>query len=364
MYSRRCYVRGSNTNMTKKSNSKSVKMTGSSQRTKNVRKPYQPRVVKANAGDSMTIKHRELVFSQDAVSISPPKIACTFQPGNLPWMRAFANRFEYYEVLSATIEIVSATGANVGGSYFVSIDYDVSDGPPADFKAMMNGGNAISSSVWKDVSLRAKPENIHPRRKLCTQGVHPSDTDAKLYDAFNVYYYCGASSGIFTQMYINYEVRLTVPQLSENASGRIESSGTATVNPTGAQKYFERLKVATDGKIPVNVRQPTPAEVESRNMYAGIDLVELAANSAYMIENFGECALADTDLTNIMNTNGITSTPVRTANLHNPTDTQSTTLLEFTTGTDTGLYQPGINTAQSLTSIVQAIARIRDGSIV
>lgn len=331
-----------------------TRMTGSSSRTKLIKKPYQARVVTGNSGDSMIIKHRELIGERNAVAVSVPTLLHTFQPGNLSWLRAFASRFEYYEVLSATIEVISASSATANGIHSISVDYDVSDLPPADYTSMYNGGNCASASAWKDFNLKIKPQNILPRRKLCTQGFNPPGTDPKLYDSFKIYHY--APSNTYAQYYITYEVRLTVPQIAENVAGIIESTETKTV--TGDQKYFTSLKVASDGKVPVGIRKPTPQEVADRGMHADVDLIELAANAAYLLENYGQTATADVAGVNLEKISGVTLTDLRTANMKSSDDLGTCSLMECVTAGQNGLMQLGMNTAQTPDQLKATISRV------
>lgn len=336
-------------------------MTGSSSRTKATKKPWQARVVRGSSGDSMIIKHRELIGQRNLTNISEPTLLLTFQPGNLSWLRAFSSRFEYYEVLSATIEIVSASGANAAGSHAVSIDYDVSDLPPADYNAMYNGGNVVSACVWKDINLKVKPQNIHPRRKLCTQGFAPPGTDNKLYDAFNVYHY--APNTTYAEYYISYEVKLTVPQIAGNVAGVVEGTGEVT-NPVGNQQYFSGLKVGGDGKVPVGVRKPTPLEVAERNMFEGVDVIELAKNAAYILELYGKTNGADAASLNQYRSDGITFKDLHTQNMKTVDDKETCSFMEcITDNGKTGLLQFGMNTVDDITEAKAIISRIMKATL-
>lgn len=261
--------------------------------------------------ESMTIKHSELIYTQNGVAVSDPLRLMNFNPGNLKWLAGFASRFEVYEVISAKVRWVSSSATTLSGTVTLRLDYDVLDSAPASAEEMYNGGNVASCKPWADLSLPVKAPWITPRRKYTSNGFSPQGSDAKMYDAFSVW--LNSPSNVYGNIFIDYTVKFSIPQLAGVPSGSVDApSATNFTNYAGSEHGLNPEKPPTvAGPLPGILRTPLAKEVAG-GMVSGVLGVELTPNFQGMVNIAVDSLAADATQTidwRSMNTN-ITNMPL------------------------------------------------------
>jgi hypothetical protein len=242
------------------------------------RQPFKPAVVRSKDVHTMDVSHREAILVVNGTSNVNPARVLQFNPGTMPWLQALSTRFEYYEILSATLEVVTGNSSTSPGNYTMSVDYDVTDPDPLDQNQMLNGGNSVLSSMWKDSKLHIRPNDILPKRKLISSGFVPDGSDPKFYDAFSVHWQHGAN-GYFV-VYLSYVIRLTVPQISNAAGGQIADN--SMFNTIGSNHSPVALKPNNvDDKLPVKILDSDPSVLAS--VETGSQMVGVPPNSRLLV---------------------------------------------------------------------------------
>lgn len=299
------------------------------------RSPFKSSVVRSNNTHSMEVVHRELIFSNNGTIYSTPIRVCQFNPGALPWLQALSTRFEYYELLSAKLELKTFNSATNPGALSMSVDYDVSDPDPIDATQMQNGGNSVTTSVWKDAVLPIRCGDIVPRRKTISPGFVPTGTDAKLYDAFSVFMQ-NAVAGYY-QLYISYAIRLTVPQISNADGGVVEGSPTIkTTSNDHAPVLLAPENV--DDRLPVRIMEADSSLLGT--VMAGAQMLGIPPNSKLLVTLKQVASGTDASLSAGLHSQGIISSVPIVSPTQNAAADEIYHSYELTTGPLWGYIQP------------------------
>lgn len=183
-------------------------------------------------GSGVTITHSELVggvpgsilFATQYYTLNPalPYGVNAVDTGPWTWLPALASRFEKYEVLGARLRYETDCATTTSGSVFLGVDFDCLDALPVGRTNFMNIEGAQRASSWQSFSY------VFPRHNLCDRGAlylrnqfNPVGTDRKTYDLGSILISTQGQPGTAEvgEIYIDYTIRLTNPQLQPVVSG-------------------------------------------------------------------------------------------------------------------------------------------------
>lgn len=202
-----------------------------------------------NGRNSTRVVHREYLndilgsttFAVDTVININPGFASSF-----PWLSAIAARYETYRFnrLSFCYETTSATTAV--GSVIMAVDYDASDSAPVTKAQMLSYKGAVRASPWEMVSYHCDPADLQKRLNNFTRlGAVPSGTDLKLYDCGVLYVGVAgnAAATAIGELYVDYDVTLSTPQLETDYLSLQIEAGTAITKalPFGSAPLIQGL---------------------------------------------------------------------------------------------------------------------------
>lgn len=164
-----------------------------------------------------------------------PGIASTFR-----WLSTQALGWEKYLFEKLEFEYYTRVPTSNGGAILMAVDHDAADAAPSSEDAMMNYSGAVEDSIWvKALTCRAQCDNT---KRFIRTAPLASNLDIKTYDLGNFIAATsgtGVSSANAGKVYVNYVVKLFIPQLitipPSSVGGTIGSGGTvAPGNPFGS----------------------------------------------------------------------------------------------------------------------------------
>jgi hypothetical protein len=220
-----------------------------------------------NRVNGVTVCHREFLSN---VSAPPnehetPAFNMAFMgkinPGNpkvFPWLATIAQRFESYLFKKLRFIYEMQAGTDKSGTIMIVIDYDTIDAPPASKSQMMAYVGATRSPPWFPCMFNAATGDLRKSKTYYVTQTEetPSGTDAKTYFVGNVY--CAtetgesASSQLFGELYVEYEVDLLTPVLDSFGgtqfilAGRYLGTGGTTPASSIVQKGSLPIVYETD----------------------------------------------------------------------------------------------------------------------
>lgn len=209
----------------------------------------------AYAGDGrMRVRHREYIkdisgsvaFSASSLSINPGD-SSTF-----PWLSVLAAEFESYLFRSLKFEFETQKSASTSGSLMLAVDFDAADSVPLNKQQLMAYHNAVRSAVWEEccyLSSRKDLEKFGVQRYV-RLGSLAENLDIKTYDVGNLIVATQGESdtSAIGELYVEYDVELITPQISNDVSAynsvHISSGvGATRALPFNAATYSGGLQV-------------------------------------------------------------------------------------------------------------------------
>jgi hypothetical protein len=169
------------------------------------------------------VRHREYIsdvagvvgFSTTTYAVNPG-IAATF-----PWLSTVADRYESYKFHKLHFIFETDKSASTDGSVQGLIDFDAADSAPTTKAFFMGHANAVRSAVWQEFRFDARAKDLHKfaAERYVRTGALASNLDIKTYDVGN--YFMGAAgcadTSVVGELYVEYDVELTTPQLNPAA---------------------------------------------------------------------------------------------------------------------------------------------------
>jgi len=203
-----------------------------------VRRTKPPVTVYAKNG-TCTIRHSEFVADVNNLSADSGAFhlyTYAINPG-LPsmfrWLAPIATAYEYYRFKSLTFRFATMAATTMYGEVMLAIDYDALDLNPDNKQEMAANQTYVRVPVWNDSSLTAAPSAMHAMgaKKYTRSGTVTSDL--KTYDVGKLLlavkgYPLAATLG---ELYVDYEVELSVPQASTLTFGNTFSIPSSTTSP-------------------------------------------------------------------------------------------------------------------------------------
>jgi len=163
---------------------------------------------------------------------------------SFPWLAGIAKNYESYIFNRLAVYYKSEASSSLGGSAFLTIDYDAVDAAPATKAIALSYRSAVRSSPWNNCELICETKDLHKNKSnFVRAGSQPSGTDLKTYDIANLYFGSEsvAGSGVtLGEIWVEYDVSLFTPshapteQLVINGGYITYSDGGLTpLNPFG-----------------------------------------------------------------------------------------------------------------------------------
>lgn len=189
-----------------------------------------------NSKSGMNVRHREyiqdIVFGEagDFENV----VASPINPGNslmFPWLSAIATRFETFSFKYLRFIYEPQCGTENEGTVMIAVDFDAVDAPPVDKLQFMTYDGAVRSPPWFASVYACAGYNLHKYKQyyITKDLITPLSTDEKTYFVGNLFVATQSQADPFTagELYVEYEVELQTPQLSEIGSiaGYVEQNG-------------------------------------------------------------------------------------------------------------------------------------------
>jgi len=188
------------------------------------RKPRMRGTVKGG----ISITHREYIGE---VTGSTTFLASSYavQPGiseTFPWLHGIANNFEKYKIKSMTLEFINVSATSERGRVTLAFDHDPLDSNPIDKVQLFSYKGAVEGAVWAPLKLRVPV----PNKEYFTRNGIVTGTDLKTYDIgkFVVGTSNNADAAIIGELFVSYEIELSVPQPATCPSITISGGGTVS----------------------------------------------------------------------------------------------------------------------------------------
>lgn len=180
-----------------------------------------------NTKSGMRVCHREYI--QDIVfglaGDYENVVALPINPGNtqmFPWLASIANRFETYSFRSLRFIYEPQCGTENEGTVMIAVDFDAVDPAPVDKLQFMTYDGAVRSPPWFASVYECAKYNLHKYKQyyITKDLVTPLSTDEKTYFVGNLFVATLSQADPFTagELYVEYDIELSTPQLSDLAS--------------------------------------------------------------------------------------------------------------------------------------------------
>lgn len=176
----------------------------------------------------IVIRHREYItdvsgvttFGTTGISINPG-LATAF-----PWLSHLAPSFEKYQVDELKVEFIPMKGTNTVGRVAMAIDYDALDSLPSFKNELYAFSGARDGQVWDKLNITGK--RCAPKY---TRVGTVSGSDLKTYDYGRLIIGVAgtADTSVIGEVFVEYVIRLQIPQPANCPSIQLESSGHTAV---------------------------------------------------------------------------------------------------------------------------------------
>lgn len=210
----------------------------------------------------MTVRHREYI--QDIVFGTAGDyenvVTLPINPGNVemfPWLASIATRFETYSFKSLRFIYEPQCGTENEGTVMMAVDFDVVDAPPVDKLQFMTYDGAVRSPPWFAAVYDCAKYNLHKFKQnyITSDFAAPTGTDPKTYFIGNLFVATQSQSDPFTagELYVEYEIALSTPQLSDlqSAAGYVSQTARETTGLYNVPAYATgELDVITEFDTP------------------------------------------------------------------------------------------------------------------
>lgn len=114
----------------------------------------------SSSANGTIIKHRELielVTSQTQFNVAQKRINPA-DGATFPWLSGVARKYEKYRFRKLKFTMVPHAPTTASGTLGMYVDYDPSDVPAPTAAAFFSSGNAVTSQIWLETSVTAKPQ--------------------------------------------------------------------------------------------------------------------------------------------------------------------------------------------------------------
>ena len=209
---------------------------------------FKPRVTGVKGG--VTIRHREYV-ADVAGNTTFGVTSFTIQPGlaaSSPWLSGIANNLEKYRVKSMSLQYINVAATDERGRITLAFDRGPLNDDPETKAAHLSYKGPSEGPVWPSPILTEQEGT-----DIFTRNGTVTGTDLKTYDygKFLVGVSNTADTAVVGELFINYEIELTIPQPAACSSAFVYAA-------TGTTKtvYFGTDPSIT-GSAPITVSSGT-----------------------------------------------------------------------------------------------------------
>jgi hypothetical protein len=216
----------------------------------------------------ITIKHREYIgeitgsttFNVESFQIQPG-LSQTF-----PWLSGIANNFEKYKIKNVKFEYINISATSEKGRVTLAFDEDPLDEDPVDKVELFAYNGAVEGSVWSPLTLNVPCKN----KEHFTRNGTVVGTDLKTYDCGKIVAAISntADTSVVGELFISYEVELTVPQPVSCPSTKIDC--TTTVSKTN---LFGDDTREVEGNFPVSLNANTMTFLAPGNYFLALSVI-------------------------------------------------------------------------------------------
>lgn len=177
------------------------------------------------------------------------------------WISRTAQNYEHYRVKSMVFSYTPTCSSSTSGIIVMAVDYDSSDGPPADKQGISTYVGSVRINVWASTKCVVQPKEqpFWYYTSPDADTTNPTGTDIKLYQPGRFFWgvFNGSATGATVgELTVSYEVEFKNPQVATTIGpsacffGPI--TGNAAVNPfnvSGATTNTNADIVFKDNKI-------------------------------------------------------------------------------------------------------------------
>jgi hypothetical protein len=208
-------------------------------------------MVRAKGGDRPEVRREYLGDVNGSVAFTNSQYF--FNPGLssvFPWLSGIAPSFEEYVVDAVKFVYEPASASTATGTVVLSFEYDVLDPAPVDKVSALLVQDNVRTAPWTAASLALRSQDLKKRcgdALFIRTGAVPS-SDQKTYDLGVLNVSTVGQSGATTvgELWVEYSIRLSVPQRSTPLGQLIVVSGASKAAPfTGTQTITGNSLVAT-----------------------------------------------------------------------------------------------------------------------
>jgi hypothetical protein len=176
------------------------------------------------------VSHSEVIGSVSGGASTAIRLLFDIDPGNadsFPWLSTVATAYERYLFRSLRFEIISRTTENESGFTMAAVDYDGSDsyrlrvGEGVGSNQLGAMSDAVEGALYRDLTLVAKPERLHPRSVPKNVSTYMRAGDFTVSSAGTLYV---ATNGMTTDdlvalVRVTYVVDLLTPNVTTMGNG-------------------------------------------------------------------------------------------------------------------------------------------------
>jgi len=209
-------------------------------------------VQKYMSNGDILVSHREYFTDMNSFSAFVPGPNAVTQkgilinPGNstlFPWLSRISAAYEQYRFEKLNFQYVTQVSTNTNGRVIIAVDYDPTDSPPIDKTNVLTFKGAVSAPSWSECKYVCSPSDLsHSKVFFVSPGniAQNSTVGGNALDRQNAtgtLWACskGGTGAVTGELYVDYTVRLMVPQLSSGVTPYIEFDAQTPVllNPFG-----------------------------------------------------------------------------------------------------------------------------------
>jgi len=187
----------------------------------------------SKGGDArIRVRHREYVADLSG-SVLFSTTSFPINPGMsqlFPWLSKIASRYESYLFRRLRFEFETQVSSATAGSVMFAVDYDSADSAPTTKQALMAYKGATRSVSWAPFVNSSDAQDLQKFgvQRYIRSGALASNLDIKTYDVGNLFVGVQgmAGAGVVGELYVDYEVELMTPELTQTVfQSNITSGG-------------------------------------------------------------------------------------------------------------------------------------------
>lgn len=189
----------------------------------------------SSAGRTLKVAHREYLCDfPGQVAFSTVKYP--LNPGlkeTFPWLWYIANNFEFYRFTKLAFEYIPRCSAEAYGILQFAVDFDPADADPTSRVQSNQYATSSSCAPWVGMRLVVPPALLQRKGQLYTRMGVEVNTDIKTYDIGNLFLVSEkeASTSTFGEVYIDFEVEFSEPQINDGLITNGRAIGTSGFTP-------------------------------------------------------------------------------------------------------------------------------------